>query len=55
MQPCRSSLLEMTSFKDAVQGDGMAAQANDLIAHLREESRQSQFAALVALTLSWSP
>ena len=33
----------------------MAAQANDLIAHLREESRQSQFAALVALTLSWSP
>ena len=33
----------------------MAAQANDLIAHLREESRQSQFAALVAPTLSWSP
>ena len=33
----------------------MAAQANDLIAHLWEESRQSQFAALVAPTLSWSP
>lgn len=40
------------SLKDSVQGDSMAAQADDLIAHLQKGSQRHQFAALVAPTPS---